>query len=321
MSSTTKLTKKQKKALAFRSRKGKPSKSSDDLLDTEDNAIPISEDQDLVDTDQVVSQEVSSISKPPSEGKKRKRDQEQKQEKPVENGPTVGSEKSAKSKKRKSVTDEYDAPAQTEEGEGESGPAKKKRKGVPKEDIKQRFILFVGNLKYTTTREEVEAHFSACDPPPSVRLMAPKPSASGKTTAKSKGFAFVEFGDKIGLQKALRLHHSELDGRRINVELTAGGGGKSESRLSKLKERNKELHEQRKKRLAKTKSGKESDETEPAGDKPSRYSATSGIGHTPTTKRTWTVGDVVEDKKTKKRGSKKRVPRPQGTGVNAIPVG
>lgn len=144
MSSTTKLTKKQKKALAFRSRKGKPSKSSDDLLDTEDNAIPISEDQDLVDTDQVVSQEVSSISKPPSEGKKRKRDQEQKQEKPVENGPTVGSEKSAKSKKRKSVTDEYDAPAQTEEGEGESGPAKKKRKGVPKEDIKQRFILFVG---------------------------------------------------------------------------------------------------------------------------------------------------------------------------------
>ena len=79
-------------------------------------------------------------------------------------------------------------------------------------------------------------------------------------------------------------------------------------------------HINKKKRLAKTKSGKESDETEP-GDKPSRYSTTSGIGQTPTVKRTWTVGDTVEDKKTKKRGSKKKVPRPQGTGVNAIPVG
>ncbi len=79
--------------------------------------------------------------------------------------------------------------------------------------------------------------------------MTPKPSASGKSTAKSKGFAFVEFVNKIGLQQALRLHHSELEGRKINVELTAGGGGKSESRLSKLKERNKELHEQRVSRL------------------------------------------------------------------------
>ena len=31
----------------------------------------------------------------------------------------------------------------------------------------------------------------------------------------------------------------------INVELTAGGGGKSEGRIEKLKKRNKELHEQR----------------------------------------------------------------------------
>jgi hypothetical protein len=27
-------------------------------------------------------------------------------------------------------------------------------------------------------------------------------------------------------QKALKLHHTKLDGRRINVEMTAGGGGK-----------------------------------------------------------------------------------------------
>jgi nucleolar protein 6 len=36
-----------------------------------------------------------------------------------------------------------------------------------------------------------------------------------------------------------------LDGRMINVELTAGGGGKSETRLTKVRERNKALLEQR----------------------------------------------------------------------------
>ena len=75
--------------------------------------------------------------------------------------------------------------------------------------------------------------------------MTPKPSATSRPTAKSKGFAFLEFTNKQGLQQALKLHHSELEGRKINVELTAGGGGKSEHRIAKVKERNKELHEQR----------------------------------------------------------------------------
>jgi len=36
-----------------------------------------------------------------------------------------------------------------------------------------------------------------------------------------------------------------LEGRMINVELTAGGGGKGENRLEKLKKRNQELLGQR----------------------------------------------------------------------------
>lgn len=47
------------------------------------------------------------------------------------------------------------------------------------------------------------------------------------------------------LQQGLKLHHSQLDGRQINVELTAGGGGKGMTRMKKLKERNKELEGQR----------------------------------------------------------------------------
>lgn len=82
------------------------------------------------------------------------------------------------------------------------------------------------------------------DPPPAVRLLTPKVSAA-KPVTKSKGCAFLEFKDRQGVQQALKLHHSQLDGRKINVELTAGGGGKGETRLKKLKERNKELEGQR----------------------------------------------------------------------------
>ncbi len=75
--------------------------------------------------------------------------------------------------------------------------------------------------------------------------MTPKPSATSKSTAKSKGFAFAQFSYQGALQQGLKLHQSELEGRKINVELTAGGGGNSERRLEKVKQRNKELHDQR----------------------------------------------------------------------------
>lgn len=79
-----------------------------------------------------------------------------------------------------------------------------------------------------------------------MRLLTPKANAS---TAKSKGCAFLEFSHKNALQQGLKLHQSELDGRRINVELTAGGGGKSEQRINKLKERNRGLATERVRRL------------------------------------------------------------------------
>lgn len=54
--------------------------------------------------------------------------------------------------------------------------------------------------------------------------------------------------------------------------------------------------------------------------RPQRYSSTSGVEQAQTTKRTWTVGNTPEENiRQKKRG--KKPPRPQGTGVNAIPVG
>lgn len=178
------------------------------------------------------------------------------------------------------------------------------------------------------------------DPPPDVRLITPKIIAS-KPTTKSKGCAFLEFSEKGGLQQALRLHHSQLEGRMINVELTAGGGGKSEGRLAKLKERNKELYEQRvrkrshllvdlfiercfqKKKLEKQKDSASTDDAVIGLERPQRYSATSGVDQAPTKRRTWSVADDRDNKDTKSRGKKtsRRPPKSMGTGVNAIPVG
>lgn len=145
------------------------------------------------------------------------------------------------------------------------------------------------------------------------------------------------------MQQGLKLHQSTLCGRMINVELTAGGGGKGEGRLQKLKERNQTLLKQRvcytllymvislsKPILQEERFEKEAKDGKSFPNlpsKPQRFSTTSGLDHTPVTPKTWTVGDV-EDGQTH-RGSK-RGKRPSkaksnsktwGTGVNAIPVG
>ncbi|KAI9060551.1 hypothetical protein FKP32DRAFT_1655868 [Trametes sanguinea] len=335
MSAAQKLTKKQKKALAFRERKGGKGKGKAKSFDELDNDVPVEENQDLAEAEvdaaagaveaqtgrapgaeEGGAQDEGAVERAAGKGKKRKREEGDGQD-------GEGAKEKKGKKKRKGADGEGVDAGDDGEGEGKSGS---------KKDVKRRYILFVGNLKYTTTKEAVQQHFSKCDPPPTVRLMTPKPSANSRPTAKSKGFAFVEFAHKNALQQGLKLHQTELEGRKINVELTAGGGGKSEQRLEKVKKRNKELHEQRKKHLLKQKSGKKKaggeggeGDDEVQLERPQRYSATSGVEQAPLKKRTWSVpegGD--EEGSARKRGSKKgkkRPPKPLGTGVNAIPVG
>ncbi|KAG6866062.1 hypothetical protein C0991_009159 [Blastosporella zonata] len=354
MSAPAKLTKKQKKGIAFRERKtGKGSK--DGVHRSEDNDVPVMEDQDAailegpsVEVVKVVEgkKSKSAANVPGGDNKakgKRKADAE-----------TEDTDAGKPKKRKRGDTDEVDDAGPAEEkpptkrkkpvaGAGEPGQDKKVATKA-KNDGKQRFILFVGNLKYTTSLAAITKHFAACDPPPTIRLLTPK-SIAGKPAHKSKGCAFLEFTHRNALQQALKLHQSDLDGRMINVELTAGGGGKGEGRLEKVRERNKQLLEQRVRSLGahdipfantfvmqkeKIEKLAASDATAipTMPDRPQRYSATSGIEHAPTTPRTWTVGDV-DDGETH-RGGRKHAKRPSkskssgktwGTGVNAIPVG
>jgi len=294
-----KLTKKQKKALAFRSRTKKLNQTHGATSQAETLQHSALEDEGHSSEERLplevgcVEEENTSVVRSDVKGKTR-------MDREVE---------STQAQKRKRET-------------SDDGQSVKEKKKIRKEESsasatsqskKGRFILFVGNLKYTTTVEGISNHFSSCDPPPDVRLLTPKNSA-GKKTTKSKGCAFLEFTSQQGLQQALKLHQSNLDGRMINVELTAGGGGTGETRMKKLQERNKDLHNQRQKK----KQTGEGDSDTTGRDQSQRYSATSGVGQAPKQKRTWSVGgSSIESAKSKRR----RPTRSMGTGVNAIPVG
>lgn len=88
--------------------------------------------------------------------------------------------------------------------------------------------LFVGQLPFNTTEAQLRQHFQEAGDI-KVRM------ATDKRTNKFKGTAFIEVADSKALGAALSRHHTLLHGRRINVEMTAGGGGtKSELRRSKI---------------------------------------------------------------------------------------
>ncbi|KIJ46351.1 hypothetical protein M422DRAFT_66729 [Sphaerobolus stellatus SS14] len=330
--STTKLTKKQKKGLAFRERKGKgKAKDAFDEQLTIPEADPPTEEPfqneqqetNALPTEAKTMEEVPSTTGVQSKKRKREKDAPVTKELVAENEKsedTKGGDDVPRKKKKQKV--------EAKEGT-EGAKAKKVKEGEGKEkkdekkDERSRFILFLGNLKYTTPVEAIEEHFSKCDPPPKVRLLTPKPKAPGGMITKSKGCAFLEFSHRNALQQGLKLHGSVIDGRQINVELTAGGGGKSEQRLKKVTERNKSLLEERKTRVQKKMEAGDNSEADIVAP-PQRHSSTSGVDLEALRRRTWTVPEEGEEsgRGAKQRGKKSRGPsRPWGTGANAIAVG
>ncbi|KAL4924927.1 RNA-binding protein [Aspergillus undulatus] len=166
-------------------------------------------------------------------------------------------EKSGKEKKKKDkkAKKEKKQKEQQQNGETEDGQQEAEKGAAPKQKA-ARFIVFVGNLPYSANTESLKAHFEKIQPI-SVRV-ATQPD---KPT-KSRGFGFVEFDNYDRMKTCLKLyHHSSFDDgkyppRRINVELTAGGGGKSEHRKAKIEYKNQKLAEERKRQAKETQTEK-----------------------------------------------------------------
>ncbi|CAL1532993.1 unnamed protein product [Lymnaea stagnalis] len=105
-------------------------------------------------------------------------------------------------------------------------------KSATSKDSKNKYVLFIGNLPFDITREQLEDHFRKTGGIKSIRI------PRDKGTEKGRGFAYMEFDGRISHGIALRLHQTTLGGRKINVEFTSIGGGKSEARKEKLKQKN-----------------------------------------------------------------------------------
>ncbi|GAB2272785.1 hypothetical protein Dimus_007604 [Dionaea muscipula] len=80
---------------------------------------------------------------------------------------------------------------------------------VAKEEVDSRSI-YVGNVDYGCTPEEVQAHFQSCGTVNRVTILTDK-------YGQPKGFAYVEFLETEAVQNAQLLNESELHGRQLKV--------------------------------------------------------------------------------------------------------
>ncbi|XP_057520003.1 polyadenylate-binding protein 2-like isoform X2 [Amaranthus tricolor] len=78
-----------------------------------------------------------------------------------------------------------------------------------KEEVDSRSI-YVGNVDYACTPEEVQQHFQSCGTVNRVTILSDK-------FGQPKGFAYVEFVEIEAVQEALLLNESELHGRQLKV--------------------------------------------------------------------------------------------------------
>ncbi len=84
--------------------------------------------------------------------------------------------------------------------------------------------LFVGNLSFSTTSEELRDLFASVGTCESASVI------TDRATGQSRGFGFVEMSSASEAQRAVAdLNGTELGGRKLNVsearERTPGGGG------------------------------------------------------------------------------------------------
>jgi RNA recognition motif-containing protein len=74
--------------------------------------------------------------------------------------------------------------------------------------------LYVGGIPYTSTNEDLKAHFSGAGTVTSAQIII------DKMTNRSKGFGFVEMSSDAEAEKAISMFHDqEFQGRRLTVNI------------------------------------------------------------------------------------------------------
>jgi cold-inducible RNA-binding protein len=73
--------------------------------------------------------------------------------------------------------------------------------------------LFVGNLNFDTTSEDLKEHFGKAGTVESAQVM------TDRTTGRSRGFGFVEMSSDSEARRAIdELNSQDLQGRNLNID-------------------------------------------------------------------------------------------------------
>lgn len=87
--------------------------------------------------------------------------------------------------------------------------------------------LYVGNLSFNTTQQQLETMFGEVGPVQSVSLV------TDRETGRPRGFGFVEMGDDVGQAAITALNGKSVDGRDLTVSearpRNESAGGRSPS--------------------------------------------------------------------------------------------
>ena len=73
--------------------------------------------------------------------------------------------------------------------------------------------IYIGNLSYSITKNQLESEFESFGTITSSRIIR------DRQTGRSKGFGFVTFSQASAAQKALSRNGSDLRGRQLRVSL------------------------------------------------------------------------------------------------------
>jgi len=171
----------------------------------------------------------------------------------IEQSPATSPKKSKKKNKKKTLGLLAAKTENKENGENNEDEAEEKgdekaatnaQKAKPKHPKK--FILFIGNLPYDVTKEQVGEHFKTVkDGIKDIRL------STDAKTKKGKGFAFVELLNDTAYQAALKMNKRKMGERVIRVEYTTPGKADSKNRKKFINKKTKKILGQKKQKKGK----------------------------------------------------------------------
>lgn len=137
-------------------------------------------------------------------------------------------------------------------------PKKKARRSKKPKGPAKKYIIYIGNLPHSATKQDILEHFHMYSPT-ACRLLTTRGSN------ESRGICFMEFGNANDMQAVLSLDNETMNDKKLNISFAVGG--KSDSRRDLLVQKRQSLAKEREQRRVKNeKQQRDADREQNGGD-------------------------------------------------------